>query len=151
MRPKRARLCVCHACLSPWEASVSRFGVLPNVMPREETPRFHLPMSLPMMQTMWDFSAAPAHAAPAMPNTDPMVNVVTPPLYRLLLPTLMSEPSWLRGGDASDRQRPLGDLDGGHHDGETSHEVFMCPSCPFIQPQSLLTRPCGHPPRCPAP
>src|SRR5262245_41979926 len=81
---------------------------------------FQMPMSSPMMKTMLGLSAAPAHAAPVMPNTAARGNATTPLLNALLLSSLMSEPSWPRGGDVSDRPRPLLQPEKGH-DGDRDH------------------------------
>src|SRR5262245_56664114 len=39
----------------PWDASLSRFGVFPDIMPRWYAPMFQTPMSSPMMTTMIGF------------------------------------------------------------------------------------------------
>src|SRR5262245_6615082 len=81
-------------------------------------------MSSAIMNRMLGFSPAPAHAAPAMPNTAAMVKANTPLLNSLLFPSRMSEPSWPRCCDVSDRQRPLGTLDCGASLGRPHVGVF---------------------------
>src|SRR5262245_15796868 len=87
---------------------------------------FHMPMSSPMMKTMLGCCTAPAHAAPAIPNTAARVNANPLRLNSLLFPSLISEPSWPHRGDVSDGPRPLGNLDGGAELGRP--HIGVCPS-----------------------